>query len=159
MSRHLCAVAIAVTLAVGFLVDHQRPASADAGVLTEAQGELLGNSRYVYISSQRKDGSFGSPAEIWYLFHDGAVWVGTPPKSWRARRIKAGRPDAKIAIGKIDGPSFRAKGEIVKDTKVEELLFTTFANKYSEGWPRHEQSFRSGFKDGSRILIKYTPVK
>lgn len=125
--------------------------------LAEAQSELLANSRYVYISSQRKDGSFGAAAEIWFLFHEGAVWVGTTPQSWRAKRIAAGRPNAKIAIGKIDGPSFNAKGEIVKDPKVEELMFTTFANKYPEGWPRHESKFRSGFKDGSRILIKYTP--
>lgn len=129
-----------------------------SAVLRDPQRELLANSRYVYISSQRKDGGFGAPAEIWFLFHDGAVWVGTTPQSWRAKRIKAGRTNAKIAIGKTDGPSLSAKGEIVKDAKVEELMFTTFANKYPEGWPRHEERFRSGFKDGSRILIKYTPV-
>jgi hypothetical protein len=131
-----------------------RPAAAG---LSDAQREGLTNSRYVYIASQRKDGTFGSPAEIWFLFHDGAVWVGTPPQSWRVKRIKAGRPNATIAIGKVDGPSFKAKGELVKDTQMEELLFKTFATKYPEGWPTHEAKFRSGFKDGSRVLIKYVP--
>jgi hypothetical protein len=141
---------------IGLLFDAgTRPPAAAA--LSDPQRELLANSRYVYISSQRKDGGFGAPAEIWYFFHDGAIWVGTTPQSWRAKRIKAGRPNARIAIGKTDGPTLAAKGEIVKDPKVEELMFTAFANKYPEGWPKHEQRFRSGFKDGSRILIKYTP--
>lgn len=149
-------VIVSLLIASGLLAGP--PARADTeSVLPAAQRELLANSRYVYISSQRKDGGFGSPAEIWFLFHDNAVWVGTTPQSWRARRIKAGRPDAKIAIGKADGPSFNATGQIVKDAKVEELMFSTFANKYPEGWPRYEEKFRSGFKDGSRILIKYVP--
>jgi len=134
------------------------PAAAPASAtLSQAQQELLANSRYVYISSQRKDGSFGSPAEIWFLFHDGAVWVGTTPQSWRAKRIKAERPNAKIAVGKVNGPSFEAKGQIVKDPAAEELMFKTYANKYPEAWPKFEDKFRSGFKDGSRILIKYVP--
>lgn len=159
MIKRLGAFAVALALAFGLLLTTGcRPAHADSA-LTEAQRDDLANSRYVYISSQRKGGNFGSPAEIWFLFHDGAVWVGTTPNSWRARRIKAGRPDAKIAVGKVDGPSIKAKGAIVKDAAVEELMFKTFASKYPEGWPKHEQKFRDGFKDGSRILIKYTPSK
>ena len=131
-----------------------RPAAA---ALTEAQRSALASSPDVYIASQRKDGNFGTAAEIWFLFHDNAVWVGTTPQSWRAKRIKAGRPNAKIAIGKSDGPSFSAKGQIVKDPAVEELMFKTFATKYPGGWPTHEAKFRSGFKDGNRILIKYVP--
>jgi hypothetical protein len=151
-------IGLAVVVAIGLLsLPFSRTARSDQARLADAQRELLTNSRYVYISSQRKDGSFGSPAEIWFLFHDNAVWVGTTPQSWRARRIQAGRPDAKIAIGKVDGPSFQAKGQIVKDARVEELMFKTFASKYPEGWPQHEQRFRSGFKEGSRILIKYVP--
>jgi len=145
------ATLVALLLTSGLVA---RPAAAG---LSEAERDGLTNSRYVYISSQRKDGTFGSPAEIWFLFHDGAVWVGTLPQSWRAKRIKAGRPNATIAIGKVDGPSFKAKGQLVKDTQMEELLFKTFATKYPEGWPKHEAKFRSGFKDGTRVLIKYTP--
>lgn len=159
MSNRFGAFVIGAVAVFGFLFTvGENRAHADS-VLTDAQRQDLTNSRYVYISSQRKDGNFGSPAEIWFLFHDEAVWVGTTPESWRARRIKAGRTDAKIAVGKVDGPSFKAKGAIVKDPTVEELMFTTFAKKYPDGWPNHEQKFRNGFKDGRRILIKYTPVK
>ena len=158
MSNRFETFVIGAILMFGLLFTVGEQQSHADSVLTDAQQRLLADSRYVYISSQRKGGNFGAPAEIWFLFHDDAVWVGTTPESWRVRRIRKGRPDAKIAISKVDGPSFKAKGAIVKDPKVEELMFTTFANKYPEGWPKHEQKFRDGFKDGSRILIKYTPV-
>jgi hypothetical protein len=119
--------------------------------------KALENSKYVYISSTRKDGSFSQPAEIWFMYHDGAVYVGTRPASWRVRRIKAGRPAAKIAVGKVDGPSFMATGSVVSDPAVQDLMLKTYAHKYEGGWQMHEQNFRDGFKDGSRVLVKYVP--
>jgi hypothetical protein len=119
-----------------------------AGLSAEIK-EQLADSTYVYISSTRKDGSFGKPAEIWFLWHDGAVYVGTRPESWRVRRIGWGRPRARIAVGKVDGPSFFPA--------VHDVLFDTYAKKYPEGWPKYEQNFRKGFKDGSRVMVKYTP--
>lgn len=148
----MIAAAMTVLLGAG-------PTIGRASGLSAADKNLLQSSPYVYIASQRKDGSFGRPAEIWFLFHDGAVWVGTPPTSWRAKRIKAGRPNAVVAIGNSDGPSFKAVGTIVKDPRVEELMLKTFAAKYPQSWSNHEQRFRSGFKDGNRILIRYTPEK
>ena len=119
--------------------------------------DKLASSTYVYISTQRKDGSFGKPAEIWYMWHEGAVWVGTPPTTWRVKRIKHHRPTAKIAVGKPDGPSFDAVGSIVKDDKVAAKLFETYAKKYPDRWPGYEEKFRTGMKDGSRVLVKYVP--
>jgi hypothetical protein len=131
---------------------------------TESRGTLsaeiesgLKSSKFVYISSTRKDGGLSKPAEIWFMYHGGSVYVGTSPKSWRARRINWGRPAAKIWVGKPDGPSFTATGAIVKDENAEQTLLKTFAEKYPEGWGRWEKSFREGFKDGKRVLIKYTP--
>jgi hypothetical protein len=129
-----------------------------AGEVPAAAREQLATAKYVYISSTRKDGSLSKPAEIWFMSDHGAVYVGTPPTSWRARRIKAGRPQAKIAVGKPDGPSFTATGAVVKDPALQTLMMETYAKKYPDGWPKYEQKFRSGFADGSRILIKYTPT-
>jgi len=125
--------------------------------LSPEQQQALSQSKYVYISSTRKDGTLGQPAEIWFLFHDGAVYVGTRPASWRVRRIKAGRPGAKIAVGTASGPSFMATGSVVTDTAAQELLLKTFAEKYPDRWASHEKNFREGFKDGSRVLVKYVP--
>jgi hypothetical protein len=132
------------------------PLAAPAEIPTNVQQQLE-TAKYVYISSTRKDGSLGTPAEIWYLWHDGAVYVGTRPTSWRVKRIKAGRPQARVAVGSVGGPSFTATGSLVSDPAIETVMLETFAKKYPDGWPRHAESFRQGFKDGSRVVVKYAP--
>ena len=129
---------------------------ADAELSPETKAALA-NSTYVYISSTRKNGSLSKPAEIWFLYRDGAVYVGTPPTSWRARRIKAGRTQAKIWVGKADGPAFIATGAIVNDPAAQQAMLEAYAKKYPDGWAKFEEKFRSGFRDGTRVLIKYTP--
>ncbi len=131
--------------------------AVQATSLTPALEQALKESTYVYITSTRKDGSPSKPAEIWFFYKEGAVYVGTKPDSWRAKRIKWGRPQATIAVGKATGPSFQANGAIVSDPAITAQMFTTYAKKYPDGWPRYEKQFRDGFKDGSRVLIKYTP--
>ncbi len=132
------------------------PLAAVAELPTDVQQQLA-TSKFVYISSTRKDGTLSTPAEIWFFWHDGAVYVGTRPTSWRVRRIQAGRPQAKIAVGKVDGPSFTATGSLVNDPAVEALLMKTYAEKYPDGWSTHADNFRQGFKDRSRVVVKYTP--
>src|SRR5262245_17205680 len=92
------------TLAVLVLVAALARIGGRATERPAAVREQLSSATYVYIASQRKDGSFGKPAEIWFMWHDGAVWVGTAPTSWRVKRIKHKRPTARIAVGKVDGP-------------------------------------------------------
>ena len=50
-----------------------------------------------------------------------------------------------------------ATGQIVDDPKAQEALLETYAKKYPDGWSRFAEDFRKGFKDGSRVLVKYTP--
>jgi hypothetical protein len=132
------------------------PCAVPAELAADLQQQLAA-SKYVYISSTRKDGVLSEPAEIWFFWHDGAVYVGTRPTSWRVKRIKAGRPGAKIAVGKVDGPSFMATGALVKDPKIEALLLDTYAKKYPDGWSKYADNFRNGFKDGGRVVVKYVP--
>lgn len=146
-----------ITILNALLLVSLFPTPSGAG-LPAATEDALKTATYVYISSTRKDGSLGEAAEIWFLYHQGSVYVGSRPASWRVRRIKWGRPQATIWVGKRDGPSFMAAGAIVNDAEAQALMLKTFAEKYPEGWKRHESSFREGFKDGSRVLIRYTPV-
>jgi len=132
-------------------------ASAKAAELSAEIKSALSSSKYVYIASTRKNGTLSKPAEIWFLYHDGAVYVGTPPTTWRARRIKAGRTTAKIWVGRPDGPSFMATGAIVNEPAVYPVMFETYAKKYAGDWSKFEDKFRTGFKDGSRVLIKFVP--
>jgi hypothetical protein len=132
-------------------------ATAAADLAPETQRALT-TSAYVYIATERKGGGFGTPAEIWFMWDQGAVWVASPPTTWRAKRIRAGRTAARIAVGSKDGPSFAAKGSFVRDPAVYDKLFTTYARKYPDGWPKYEARFREGLKDGSRVLMRYEPV-
>jgi general stress protein 26 len=127
--------------------------------LTPELQKALDSSKYVYVQSARKDGALGKAAEIWFMHHNGAVWVSSPVATHRVKRIQTGRTKAKVWIGKTDGPAFNAKGAIVKDPEVNEVLFKTFAKKYSDGWSSHEKSFRDGLANGSRMLIKYEPAE
>ena len=129
--------------------------SAGQAELTPAVVKQLEDSKYVYIASMRKDGTLGKPAEIWFLYSKGAVYVASPYTAWRVRRIKAGRPQAQISVGKVDGDSFMATGQLVDDPEALQMLIKTYAEKYPEpdGWPKHGDSFRANFK----ALIKYTP--
>jgi hypothetical protein len=131
--------------------------SASARELPKDLQDSLASSTFVYISSTRKDGALSRPAEIWFLWHKGSVYVASAPTTWRARRIRWGRPAAKIWVGKPDGPAFTATGAIVDDPAVNAVLFETFARKYADGWKRWEKSFREGLADGNRVLIRYTP--
>jgi len=132
-----------------------------AGIAAALSADLekaLRESQYVYIQSERKTGALGKPAEIWFMYDGGAVLVGTPQTAWRVKRIKAGRKRARIAVGKPDGPSFDATGELVRDAAVEQRLLAEFGRKYPEGWARFADRFRDGFKSGERVIVRYTPV-
>ena len=151
-------VAVAATLlTLGGVLLSSQPASA-ASYSAEVDAALK-TSTYAYIASERKSGEMGTLAEIWYMLHDGFVWVGTPKTTYRAKRILAGRTRAKVALGKRDGPAFYAKASIVNDPMLNEVLFENLAKKYPSGWKSFESGFRNGFKDGSRVLIKYEPVE
>ena len=119
--------------------------------------DLLATSTFVYISSTRKDGTLSKPAEIWFLWHQGSVYVASAPTTWRVKRIRWGRPAAKIWVGKLDGPAFTATGAVVDEPAVHEIMFKTFAEKYGLRWKAWEGSFRSGLADGSRVLVRYVP--
>lgn len=125
--------------------------------LAPEQRKALAEARYVYIQSERKGGELGKPAEIWFFIDRDVLYVGTRPQSWRVKRIKAGRPRARIAIGSPTGPSFEATGAVVRDPAIEARLMEAFAAKYPEGWPRHAAGFREGFRTGQRVLVGYTP--
>ncbi len=133
-------------------------APAHAADLGPEITRALESSTYVYIATQRKDGGFGAPAEIWFMYDQGSVWVASPATTWRVKRIRAGRSAARIAVGTKDGPRFDATGELVRDPAAYERLYATFAKKYPDGWPKFEARFRDGLQDGSRVLIRYRPL-
>jgi hypothetical protein len=132
-------------------------APAQSGSLSADQQKALESSKYVYVQSMRESGQLGKAAEIWFMYHNGAVWVASPTTTHRVKRIQAGKTQAKIAIGKADGPTFTAKGSLVKDAAVNKVIFEAFAKKYAGDWSSYEKKFQDGLADGSRTLVKYDP--
>ena len=114
---------------------------------------------YVYISSTRKTGDLGSAAEIWFAWDGKAVTVGTQMTSYRVRRIKAGRPAARIWVENREGPWFGATGELVDDEAAQDALITEFAKKYGAAFTeKYQTRFKEGFASGSHALVRYTPT-
>ena len=149
MRLHYWLLALIVTLVA------MPVAPAQSASLSPELQKALDSSKYVYIQSTRKDGKFSKAAEIWFMYHNGAVWVASPSTTYRVKRIKAGQTKAKIAIGKANGPSFNAKGSIVTDPEVNKVMFETYTKKYGSDWTSYEKKFRDALADGSRALIKY----
>ena len=142
----------AVVLLVGSFVPF-----AHGGSLSPELQKALESSKFVYVQSTRQDGKLSKAAEIWFMVHNGAVWVVSPVTTYRVKRIQAGKTGAKVAIGKPDGPSFTAKSSLVKDAEANKALFEAFAKKYGDGWSSYEKQFKEGLADGSRTLVKYDP--
>ena len=135
---------------------HSASGVAGAGLTPELE-KALGAAHYVYVQSERKTGEWSKPAEIWFHFEGGKVYVATRPTSWRVRRIGWKRTKARVAVGSVDGPAFEATAALVKDPALETRLMADYAKKYPEGWAKFEASFREGFKSGDRVVVRYTP--
>jgi hypothetical protein len=129
---------------------------ARGGLKPEAE-KALREATFVYVQSERKTGEWSKPAEIWFHFEAGKVYVATRPTSWRVRRIGWKRAKARVAIGKPDGPAFEGRAELVKDSALEDRLMADYAKKYPDGWVKFEKAFRDGFKSGDRVVVRYTP--
>jgi hypothetical protein len=139
----------------------------------ELEGKLE-KSGFVYISPLRSDGSESScHGEVWYAWLDDSVVIITGSQRWKARALAKGLGRARIWVGdhgtwkKLLGssqefrkaPHFDADGKVVKDRTLLDRLLARFEEKYPDEIGEWRDRMRSGFADGSRVLIRYTPSK
>jgi len=148
-------------------------APLEALAKSEGLESALQTSPLVYISPLRSDGSESTcHGEVWYAWLDGAVVINTGNKVWKTRALERGLDGARIWVGdhgpwkKMLGrneafrqaPSFDARAERVKDEALLERLLATYEEKYPEEFGRWREPMRDGFHDGSRVLIRYSPL-
>ena len=169
----LTSVAAGVACSIG-LPGLLRAAAHGASALTlpKATRELLTSSPYVYISPLKMDGEESRcHGEVWYAWIDGAVVVTVASDRWKARALKRGLHGARIWVGDHGrwkgvltsneafraAPSFGAQAEIVTDEQVLEQLLAVYDQKYPKEIGRWRDRMRSGYHDGSRVLIRYVP--
>jgi hypothetical protein len=109
---------------------------------------------------------------VWYAWLDGAVVVNTAPKTWKARALKRGLDRARIWVGDYGtwkralgrnedfrkAPSFDAKATVTRNAALLDRLLAVFDEKYPDEIGEWRDKMRDGFFDGSRLLIRYTPI-
>jgi hypothetical protein len=132
----------------------------------------LEKSPLVYVSPLRTDGRESRcHGEVWFAWEGGSVALVTSRDSWKARALGRGLERARVWVadfGRIhwnaeaklaSAPRFDARARIDPDRASFERLIPIYARKYPDEWAsKWEARFRNGMADGSRVLIRYTPV-
>ncbi len=159
---------------------------ARAGVLAADVRKKLDTSPLVYISPIRSDGSESRcHAEVWYAWLSdaagsatsasgaGSLVVTVAAKGWKAQSLKRGLNRARLWVGDYGrwkgllsnnetfraGPSFVARAESVEDLAVLERLLAVYDKKYPAEIGKWRDSMRAGSRDGTRVVIRYTPIE
>lgn len=151
------------------------PRSAQANPLQFPEYVLsaLDTSPYVYISPLSAKGAESKcHGEVWFAWLDNSVVVTVGSDSWKARALKKGRNRARIWVGNFGrwktltgtnddyrkGSNFDATAEKVTDRKVLVKLLGRYDEKYPGEIDSWRGKMKKGFEDGSRTLIRYTPI-
>jgi hypothetical protein len=166
---------------VGHLIDRRTflgasLALAAAPVAFARAAELesaLGASAFVYVSPLLSDGSESTcHGEVWFGWIDGAVVLITGSDRWKARAVRRGLDRARLwvgdhgrwkgVIGKNEdfrqAPSFDARAAFSKDAALLERLLSVYDRKYPQEISEWRPRMQAGFRDGSRVLVRYVPL-
>jgi hypothetical protein len=149
---------------------HAEPAS-DFGTRHAA---LLEKSGFVYVSPLLADGSESScHGEVWYGWLDGSVVVITSAQTWKGRALARGLSGARVWVGDHgrwkrmvgrneafrQAPHFDALATAVQEDALLDQLLALYETKYPEEIGNWRDKMRAGYRDGSRLLIRYTPAR
>ena len=133
----------------------------------------LEQSGFVYVSPLLADGSESScHGEVWFGWLDGSVVLITGSERWKGRALGGGLDRARIWVGDHgpwkrlgmrneafrQAPSFEARAAVSKDEALLERLLAVYDRKYPEEIGKWREKMRGGFHDGTRVLIRYTPL-
>ena len=155
------------TLGLGILaLTPMRRALADAPALDKA----LDKSDLVYVTPIKTNGQESTcHAEVWFVHREGAIYVCSETKTWRARAVKKGLTKARVWVGDYgtwkkanDGfkkaPTADVTASLVTAADKQAPVLDAFGDKYGMSWLSWGPKFRGGLKDGTRVLIEYRPA-
>ncbi len=138
--------------------------------LPEAARSALGTSRIVYVSPLKGDGSESRcHGEVWFTPDGDDVLLATKADAWKSRAVARGWNRARLWAGDFgpvakagdrfrSAPSFLSEVRRDSDPAAFGRLMQAFSQKYAAEWGKWESRFRKGYDDGSRVLLRYTPV-
>jgi general stress protein 26 len=118
--------------------------------------KALESSEYLYIATDRKDGSMSSVVPVWFMFDGRDILFATAPTSWKAKRIGAGRK-VHVWVGTADGPRFTGKAELSSDPKVAEKMAPVYSQKYWIAWMGLFLPRPSRVSSGKTVIVRIPP--
>jgi len=122
---------------------------------------LLEKDKLVHVCPLKSDGRESScHAEVWYFWDRDAVVIATATKGWKARAVKGGKDKARLWVGDYGStaPTFLASASIDSDKDTFARLLASYATRYPDEWAKWKPRFESSYNDGSRTVIRYTPI-
>ena len=140
------------------------------GSLASLPIQAAEESPLIYLSTVKSDGDLSScQAEVWYVQDGADMYVVTDASAWRAKAVRQGLTQTKVWVGDVglwkrsNGaykalPNLMAAASFETNGARHAALLAKFGNKYSPEWPTWGPRFRDGLANGSRVMLKYTPV-
>ena len=145
-------------------------AAEASGALPKPTVEALERGKLVYVSPLLASGKESRcHGEVWYFWDKDAVVIATATKGWKTRAVKGGKDQARLWVGDFGpfseagdklktAPSFNARASIDTDAATFARLLASYGSRYPDEWDKWKPRFESSYKDGSRSVIRYTPI-
>lgn len=147
-----CLIGLVFAVGLSFVGAAQGGDSLDAEMRTALETES-----YIYVATRRLNGEWSSPAPVWFMYDEGAVYFTTSPTSHKAHRIHRGSP-VRIWIGKKDGPFFEGEAKFIKERPIVERMSEAYSKKYWIAWMGFFRPRPSRVASGKTLAIKVTPT-
>jgi len=160
----------ALALGVAALAPRRLFAADAPFQLAPATVEALQASKLVYVSPLKRDGNESQcHGEVWYFWDRDAVVIGTATKGWKCRALRAGNDRARIWVGDFGpyqkarekvraAPGFSARAALDPDPATFQRLLASYGVRYPDEWSKWKPRFESSYADGSRSVVRYTPI-
>lgn len=138
--------------------------------LGSAQANSLAGSPLIYVSPFKSNGELSScQAEVWFVADGQDMYVVTAANAWRAQAVGQGLTRTQVWIGDVglwhnadgkwrDLPAQLSEASIEQDAVQHARLLEIFGRKYADEWGTWGPRFKRGLADGSRVMLKYSPV-
>jgi len=116
----------------------------------------LATAKNLYVATERKDGSRSDAAPIWFMADEEAVWFTTVPSSWKAKRVKLGRP-LHVNVGTREGPYFKGRGTLVSDPAVAARMAPVYSGRYWIAWLGFFRPNPERVRAGKTLIVRVVP--
>ena len=144
--------------------------AAVLGPLLSAPLQAAEESELIYLSPVKSDGNLSKcQAEVWFVQDGSDMYVVTDKSAWRSQAVMQGLTNTQVWVGDVglwqrsngkykELPSLMASASFETNGARHAALLTKFGSKYSREWSTWGPRFKEGLANGSRVMLKYSPV-